>query len=543
VLRHSRFYTWSEPFFRKMESGYRRTLEKFMRVRWMAWVGFFACAGLSVLILLSLPEEMAPMEDRSAVRVPVTAPEGTSFDRMDEIIYNITDVIIDSVPEANMIFSNTSPAWGSNAVNSGNIIIRLTDPEEREVSQDEIATRITRITKRFPEAKMFAAQEPTISTSLGGSSQMPVQFVIQTLDFEKLRNIIPVFLEEVQKDSTFANFDVNLKFNKPELEVTIDRIKAASLGITVADISETMQLLYSGRRFGYYQELGRQYQVIGQVDRSSRNEPADFSLIYVRSRSGAMVPLSNLVKVEETSNPPSLFHYNRYKSATISASLAEGKTLGDGINSMERIASEVLDESFQTAYSGQSLDFKESASNTAFAFMLAIVLIYLILAMQFDSFRDPLVIMCTLPLAFTGAFLALWMFGQTWNIFSQIGMIMLIGLVTKNGILIVEFANQIREKGSDRMTAVIDASAARMRPILMTTLATVLGALPIALALGAGAQSRVPLGIVIVGGLLFSLVLTLYIIPALYSYIAHRDKPEPVAVQPATEELTTENPE
>ncbi len=529
VHRHSRFYTWSEPFFRKMENGYRNTLEKFMRRRWLAVVGLFACVGLIIGMFLLLPQELAPTEDRSTVRVPLTAPEGTSFVKMDEIIYNMSQVVVDSVPEASMIFSITSPPWGQSvSVNSGFIIIRLTDPENRESTQQEIADRLTRITKRFPEAKSFTTQEATISTSMGGNSQMPVQIVLQNLDFEKLKTTIPLFLEAVQQDSTFSNTDANLKFNKPELEVTIDRLKAASLGISVADISNTLQFMFSGKRFGYYQELGKQYQIIGQVDRDSRNEPADLGLLYVRSRNDVMVPLSSVVYVTETSNPPTLFHYNRYKSATISASLAEGKTLGDGLAAMERIKEEVLDDSFQTAYSGPSLEFKESASNTTFAFVLALILIYLILAIQFDSFRDPLVIILTVPLAMSGAFLALWLFDQTWNIFSQIGVIMLIGLVTKNGILIVEFANKLRKAGTIRSVAIIDASSARMRPILMTTLATVLGALPIAMAFGAGAQSRMPLGIVIVGGLLFSLLLTLYIIPAMYSYLSHRDKPEEI---------------
>lgn len=536
--RHSRFYTWSEPFFRKMEEGYRRSLEKFMRRRWIALAGLAACLGVIGWLWSTVPEETAPTEDRSAVRIPMTAPEGTSYFKMDEIVYDVTSVIIDSVPEANMIFSNTSPPWGSSpGANSGMIIIRLVDPENRNASQQDIADRLSRITRRFPEAKMFATQEPTISTSLGGNSQMPVQFVLQTLDFEKLKNVIPVFLDAVQRDSTFANSDVNLKFNKPELEVTIDRLKAASLGITVQDISSTLQLLYSGRRFGYFQEQGRQYQVIGQVDHANRNEPADLNLIYVRSQTGAMIPLSTVVHISETSNPPTLFHYNRYKSATISASLADGKTLGDGIASMERIASEVLDDSFQTAYSGQSLDFKESGSNTLFALALALVLIYLVLAIQFESFMDPLVIFSTVPLAFAGAFLSLWLFDQTSNIFSQIGMIMLIGLVTKNGILVVEFANKLRERGVERIASVKEAAVQRLRPILMTTLATVLGALPIALALGAGAKSRMSLGIVIVGGLLFSLLLTLYVIPAMYSYLSrHSSNAEQPESTPAESE-------
>jgi multidrug efflux pump len=290
----------------------------------------------------------------------------------------------------------------------------------------------------------------------------------------------------------------------------------------VNDISNTLQLALSGKRFGYFLIKGKQYQVIGQVERADRDEPLDLSSLYVRNSKGDMIQLDNLVKMEENSNPPTLFHYNRYKSATISAGLAPGKTLGEGIDVMKRIGKETLDESFQTALSGPSRDFAESSSNTGFAFILALILIYLILAAQFESFRDPFVIMLTVPLAIAGALLSLWMFNQTLNIFSEIGMIMLIGLVTKNGIMIVEFANQQRKLGLNKSEAALHAAVARLRPILMTSLATVLGAMPIALALGAGAQSRVPLGIVIVGGLLFSLVLTLFIIPAMYIYLAHQ---------------------
>lgn len=525
VHKQSRFYVATEPFFRGMENTYRRTLNAFMRQRWIALIMLVSCVGLIILAFVNLKSELAPMEDRSAVRVPITAPEGTSFDYMDDIVYRVSDAVIDSVPEARMIFSLTAAGGGGNAsVNSGFVIVRMDDPSTRKATQQEIADRLTRITKRFPEAKMFASQEPTISTSLGSASQMPVQFVLQNLDFAKLETAIPKFLAAAQKDSTFAMVDVNLKFNKPELEVSIDRLKATSLGISVADISNTLQFMLSGRRFGYFQSNGKQYQVIGQVDRANRDDPYDISDLYVKSKSGSMVQLANVVTIAENSNPPSLFHYNRYKAATISASLAPGRTLGEGIEAMQKIAAEQLDETFETAFSGQSRDFVESSSNTSFAFVLALTLIYLILAAQFESFRDPLVIMLTVPLALAGAFATLWLFGQTWNIFSQIGVIMLIGLVTKNGILIVEFANKLREAGQNKLEAVKDAAVARMRPILMTTLATVLGALPIALAFGAGAKSRMPLGIVIVGGLLFSLLLTLYIIPAMYSFMSHRDK-------------------
>jgi hydrophobe/amphiphile efflux-1 (HAE1) family protein len=527
VHKQSRFYIASEPFFRGLENFYRRTLNGFMKRRVLAIIILFACVGLIFIAGGALKSELAPMEDRNAVRVPMTAPEGTSFDYMDDIIYRLSDMVIDSVPEAHMVFSLTAAGGGGNAsINSGSVIVRMDDPDTRKASQQEIADRLSRIIKRFPEAKGFASQEQTISTSLASGSQMPVQFVLQNLDFEKMQNAIPKFLAAAQKDSTFAMVDVNLKFNKPELEVTIDRLKATSLGISVADISNTLQFTLSGRRFGYYQVNGKQYQVIGQVDRENRDDPYDISDLYVRSKNGDMVQLGNVVSIKESSNPPSLFHYNRYKSATISASLSPGRTLGEGIDAMNKIAKQELDETFETAFTGPSRDFVESSSNTSFAFILALTLIYLILSAQFESFRDPFIIMLTVPLALAGAVSTLWLFGQTLNIFSQIGMIMLIGLVTKNGILIVEFANKLRESGQRKFDAVKDAAVARLRPILMTTLATVLGALPIALALGAGAKSRMPLGIVIVGGLLFSLLLTLYIIPAMYSFISYRDKGE-----------------
>ncbi|TND09891.1 MAG: acriflavin resistance protein [Bacteroidetes bacterium] len=525
--KRTKFYNMTEPFFRAMENGYRRSLEAFMRRRWLGLALTGICAGIIIFIGGSIKSELAPLEDRSVVRCPVIAPEGTSFDYMDDIIYRFTEKVIDSVPEASMIFSLTAAGGGgpSLGVNSGTVIVRLTDPATREATQQDIADRLARIAKKFPEARILTSQEQTISTSMSSSSQQPVQLVIQHLDFEKIRETLPKFLEAAQKDPVFSNVDANLKFNKPEASITIDRLKATNLGVNVLDISNTLQLAFSGQRFAYFYRNGKQYQAIGQLERGKRDEPSDIASLYVRSRTGQMIQLSELVTIRETSNPPSLFHYNRFKSATVSASLAPGKTLGDGIAVMKKLAAEKLDDTFRTEFAGPSRDFAESSSNTSFALILALALIYLVLAAQFESFRDPFVIMITVPLAMAGALLSLWIFGATLNIFSQIGMIMLIGLVTKNGILIVEFSNQLRAKGTERLQAVKNAAEARLRPILMTTLATVLGALPIALALGAGAKSRTSLGIVIVGGLLFSLVLTLYVIPAMYSYLSARDKP------------------
>lgn len=342
------------------------------------------------------------------------------------------------------------------------------------------------------------------------------------MELAKLKEIIPKFLEEVRKDKTFSNADVNLKFNKPEIQLTIDRTKVKDLGLSSQDVVSAIQSAFSGGRLAYFIMKGYQYQVIAQVDREDRNQPDDISKLYVRNKNGDNIPLSSVIMLEPSSNPTTLYNFNRYKAATISASLADGKTVGDGIKAMEAIGKRLLDESFQTALSGASRDYAESSSNILFAFGLALILIYLVLAAQFESFKDPLTIMLTVPLALSGALLSLFIFNQTINIFSEIGMIMLIGLVTKNGILIVEFANQKREVGLNKMDAVIEAAQQRLRPILMTSLATSLGALPIALSLGAGSTSRIPLGIVIVGGILFSLVLTLFVIPAVYTFISSK---------------------
>ncbi len=522
VKTHGWFYTVTEPFFAGMERIYGNSLRSFMHFKWLSLGLLVACFGMIWYFQGQIKSELAPLEDRSLIRTNVTGPEGTDYDKMESIIYGLSQKLMDSIPEKSMVFGITAPGFGAASTNSGFVSLLLTDPQERERSQMEIYNQLLSMTRKMPEARMFPSQEETITIGFGRG--LPVQFVIQTLDFEKLKAVIPKFLDEARKDPTFANVDVNLKFNKPELQVIIDRLKAAELGVSVLDVSQTLQLALSGRRFGYFLQNGRQYQVIGQVDRANRDEPLDLASLYVRNNRGAMVQLDNIVKFEETSNPPQLYHHNRYKSATISAAPAPGKTLGEGIEAMERIAASVLDESFQTDLSGPSRDFRESSGNTSFAFLLALMLIYLILAAQFESFRDPLIIMLTVPLAIAGAYLSLWATGNTFNIFSQIGMIMLIGLVTKNGILIVEFANQKRDAGMPKSQAVWEAAQARLRPILMTTLATALGALPIAMSLGAASTSRIGLGVVVVGGLLFSLILTLFVIPVMYLLLSGKQR-------------------
>lgn len=521
---HSKFYVLTEPFFEGLENLYKTTLTWFMKARWLAFVVVLVCAGIIFFVGKKIPSELAPMEDRNRVRASITGPEGADFDFTDRVTYAITEELLDSIPEHYVVLSFAPGFGGSRGTNASMISMGLTESSERERTQNEIALQMSRMFKKYNQVRVFAMQEQTISVGLGGRSAFPVQFVVQHLNFEKLKEKIPLFMEEVRKSEIFQGFDVNLKFNQPELLITIDRLRANELGVSVLAINNTLQLALSGRRFGYFIMNGKQYEVIGQVDRGDRDEPLDLKSFFVRNNRDELIQLDNLVRMEEVANPPTIFHFDRFKSATIQAGLAPGKTIGDGINEMERISEIVLDETFTTSLAGASRDFAESSSNTSFAFFLALVLIFLVLAAQFESFIDPIIIMITVPLALAGAVLTLWLFGQTFNIFSQIGIIMLIGLVTKNGILIVEFANQKRRRGESKMPAAIDAAVARLRPILMTTLATSLGALPIALAIGSAGTSRIPLGIVIIGGMLFALILTLYVVPALYSYLSSKKK-------------------
>jgi HAE1 family hydrophobic/amphiphilic exporter-1/multidrug efflux pump len=520
--QHGKFYDRTEPFFKGMELGYKNGLAKFLQIRWMAWVIVGLCFVIIILIGSTIQSELAPMEDKSSVRISMSAAEGTSYEDLRTELFKAIRIMQDSIPEHAFTWGSV-PAWGGGSTGASGRL-GMVDVTERTRTQTEIAADLNKKFKRFKNVRIFSIEEQTISVGMMSRGSLPVQFIIQNLDFQKIRKVIPEFLETARKDKTFQNVDVNLKFNKPELDLTIDRMRAKDLGLTTADVSQALQSAFSGARSGYFIMNDRQYEVITQVPKSDRNTPTDISKIYIRNSRGESIPISSVLTIEENSNPPNLYHYNRFNSATISASLAEGKTIGDGVNAMERIAKEKLDESFQTALSGPSRDFKESASNTSYALLLALILIYLVLAAQFESFTDPFIIMITVPLAIAGALISLWMLDQTLNIFSQIGIIMLIGLVTKNGILIVEFANKKREAGLGIKEAVLEAAAQRLRPILMTSLATALGALPIAISLGAAATSRKPLGTVIVGGLMFSLILTLFVIPAVYTYLSSKHK-------------------
>ena len=526
------FYKKTEPFFVGMETGYKNLLSGFMKIRWAAWIIVLICGVIIWWIIGGLQSEIAPLEDKSSIRFGVTAAEGTSYAAMQKLTDDVSDYLLDSVPERDFTIARTAagPGGTGGSVNSSQPRVSLIDPALRKRSQTEIANDLQKKMARFNDARIFAIQEQTISVGLGSRGSLPIQFILQNQDISKLKQIIPKFLDEVRKDKTFANSDVSLKFNKPEIQLTVDRMKIKDLGLSTTDVIAAIQAAFSGGRLAYFIMKGYQYQVIAQVERDKRNNTNDIKNLYVRNSKGQSIPLDAVIHLEESSNPSTLYHFNRYKAATISASLSEGKTIGDGINAMQKIANKLLDESYQTSLSGPSRDYSESSSNIVFAFGLALILIYLVLAAQFESFTDPFTIMITVPLALAGALLSLYLFKQTLNIFSEIGMIMLIGLVTKNGILIVEFANQKRENGLAKMPAVIEAATQRLRPILMTSLATSLGALPIALSLGAASTSRIPLGIVVVGGILFSLILTLFVIPAVYTFISGKHKVKHVEI-------------
>ncbi len=526
---HGKFYERTEPFFRGMENGYNRLLTSFIKIRWAAWILIAGCGVLIFFLYKNLQTELAPLEDKSSIRFPMTGPEGASYGYMVDAADKFTSYISDSIPGKDFVFAAV-PGFNGTGVNTGFARIGLVDPDKRSKSQSEIVKDISKKLGRYNQVRIFPIEEQTISVGLGSKGSQPIQFILQNLDFNKLQEIIPKFLEEARKDKALTNVDVNLKFNKPELQLTIDRMKAKDLGLSTADVADVVQSAFSGRRLAYYLKNGKQYQVISQVEYQDRQAPKDISGLYVRNNKGESIPLSSVVSFKESSNPPTLYHYNRFKAATIQAGLAEGKTVGDGVKAMQAIAAKLLDSSFQTSLGGASRDFAESSSNTSFAFGLALILIYLVLSAQFESFKDPFVIMLTVPLALAGALLSLYLFNQTINIFSQIGMIMLIGLVTKNGILIVEFANQKREHGLSKTQAVIEAASQRLRPILMTSLATALGALPIALSLGDASTSRIPLGIVIVGGITFSLILTLFVIPAIYTFISGKHEVKPTTI-------------
>lgn len=504
------FYRKTEPFFEGMNRLYARSLQAFLHKRIIAIPFVLITLALIGYLWNHIPAEMAPLEDRSQINIRTSAAEGASYEYIRDYTEEINTLVDSIVPDAAFVTARVSSG-------SGNIQVTLKDIKERDYTQMEVAEKISKAIRTHTKARSFVQQQ----SSFGGRrASMPVQYVLQAVSIEKLQEVLPEFLAQVYDNPTFQMADVDLKFSSPEMRVTINRDKAGTMGVSVRDIGETLQYGLSGQRMGYFYMNGKQYEILGQINRQQRNQPANIKSIYIRNDKGEMIQLDNLVEFVEAVAPPKLYHYNRFISATISAGLAEGKTIGDGLDEMDKIADKVLDDTFRTALSGDSKEYRESSSSLMFAFILALILIYLILSAQFESFKDPLIIMLTVPLAIAGALVFMYFGDITMNIFSQIGIIMLIGLVAKNGILIVEFANQKQEAGEEKMLAIRDAALQRLRPILMTSASTILGLLPLAFASGEGANQRIAMGVAVVGGMLVSTFLTMYIVPAIYSYIS-----------------------
>jgi len=512
--KHSWFYRKTDKFFNSLNDWYKGALSSFLNHRNVTFLILIAAFGLIIFLWKNIPAEMAPLEDRSQISVNTIAQEGSTYEFNLDYIDDIAKTITDLVPEKDGIMSMVRGGGGF-------VRITLLNPKDRERTQQQIADVLGVALRTKTKARSMVMQQSTFG---GRRAGLPIQYVLQATSIDKLRKVLPAYMAKVMEDPMFQMADVNLKFTKPELRIHIDREKASNLGVSTANIGQTLQLALSGQRFGYFFMNGKQYQILGDLARSDRNKPLDLKSLYVRNNYGNMIQFDNLVTLTEETAPPQLNRYNRFVAATISAGLAKGKTISQGLDEMDKISKEVLDDTFRTALAGDSKDFKESSSSLMFAFVLALILIFLVLAAQFESFKDPLIVMMTVPLALTGALLFMWYFNITMNIFSQIGLIMLIGLVTKNGILIVEFANQRKQTGMSKMNSIKYAAASRFRPILMTSLATILGIMPLALGLGEGAQSRVSMGIAVVGGMVFSTFLTLFVVPAIYSFISSDTK-------------------
>ena len=504
------FYRATEPFFEGLNSIYERSLKYVLRHR--MWILPLIALMLVLIVVLwgKIPSEMAPLEDRSMITINTRGAEGVTYEYIRDYTEDINRVVDSIIPDAKAVTARVSSG-------SGNIQVTLKDMADRDYSQMDVAEKLSAAVQKKTKARAFVQQQ----SSFGGRrSRMPIQYVLQATNLEKLEKVLPKFMEKVYENPVFQMADVDLKFSKPEARIHINRDKANVMGVSTRDLSETLQYGLSGQRMGYFYMNGKQYEILGEINRQQRNKPADLRAIYLRSKDGKMIQMDNLIEIENTIAPPKLYRYNRFVSATVSAGLAEGKTIGQGLDEMDKIAKEVLDDTFRTSLAGDSKDFRESSSSLMFAFILALVLIYLILAAQFESFKDPFIIMLTVPLAITGALIFMYYGDITMNVFSQIGIIMLIGLVAKNGILIVEFANQKQQDGMDKLTAVREAAKQRLRPILMTSASTILGLIPLAFATGEGCNQRIAMGVAVVGGMLVSTILTMYVVPAVYSFIS-----------------------
>jgi len=524
--KHSWLYNLIEGWIHGMTSGYKRALAWLLHHRWIvvaAWVGVL---GAGVAIFMQLKAELAPLEDRGVVFGLVSAPQGSTPQYTADMLKPIEDVYA-TLPESGAYTSIS----GFPTVVDGNAVLRLKPWEERTRTAQQLAEFVRPAMMGIPGAIAFPITPPSLGQPFRST---PIEYVVMSqVPYAELQRLVDRFLEEVRKYPGVQNLQTDLRLNTPEVRVRINRDKISDVGVQVETVGRTLETMLGGRQVTRFKREGEQYDVIVQVSSTDRSTPADISDTYVRGRDGGMVQLSNLVDVREGVAPQSLNHFNRLRAVKITGTLAPGYTIGDALVAMDDAAKRSLPPTAQTSVDGQSREFRVSGGEIYFTFVLALIFIYLVLSAQFESFVDPFIILLSVPLSMTGALLTLWWFGGTLNIYSQVGLVTLVGLISKHGILIVEFSNQLRAKGESLTQAVVDASAQRLRPILMTTGAMVLGALPLARAVGAGAESRIPIGLVIVGGLLLGTLLTLFVVPTAYTLLARRHRAdEPLAAAP-----------
>ncbi|HVO73456.1 MAG TPA: efflux RND transporter permease subunit [Ignavibacteriaceae bacterium] len=500
-----------DAFFEKLNNVYNRSLQLALRFRILIVAGSVVLLALAFVLFKLLPSELVPVEDRGVGFGIVIAPEGATLEYTDSYVREIENRLL-QLPERQGLFTATGLSFGGpGSVTNAFMFLNLKPRSERKRSQQEIIQELFPQLISIPGVLAYVINPP----SLGGDVSGDVAYVLQGDNYEDLSQAVGVMMGEASKLGYLVNLDTDLRLNKPQLDIDIDRERASGMGLSVTDIGSTLETFLGGKVVTDFKRGTKQYDVILQMKPELRSTPDAIENIYLRG-TGGLVQLANVVKINKTVAPKELNHYNRIRSATITASLAPGVTLGKALDDLDKIASEKLPTGIKRDYSGNSLEYKTSSSALYFMFILALVFIYLVLSAQFESFVHPFTILLSVPLAVFGALLTLFIFGQSLNIYSQIGLIMLIGLVTKNAILIVEFANQQRAKGLNLIEAVTEAATIRLRPILMTSFSTIFGILPIAMGLGAGGESRSPLGLVVVGGVFFSTFLTLIVVPVVY---------------------------
>jgi multidrug efflux pump len=512
---HNLLYRLSERFLNAITAGYRALLRGALAVRPLVLLIGLGVAVASYFLFTTLKSELAPVEDQGNIVAVFRGPEGATIEYTDAYAKKLEDIAL-AVPEADRVFVVS----GSPTVSQGRVILRVKPWDERDRTQQEIARSIAPQMVAIPGVVAFPSNPPSLGQS---SRSKPINFVIQTArPYAELEQMVEKLIDATRDYPGLVDVDTDLRMNSPQLDVKVDREKAAAVGVEIETLGRTLETMLGGRQVTRFKRDGEQYDVVVKIADIDRQNPDDMRRIYVRGKSDAMIPLSNLITIKETVAPKELNHFNQLRAATVTAHLAPGYSLSDGLSFLEQAAREVLPHTAQIEYAGESREFKEATASIYFTFLLALAFIYLVLAAQFESFTDPFIIMLTVPLSITGALLALWWSGGTLNIYSQVGLVTLIGLITKHGILIVEFSNQLRQQGKPIREAVMEAASLRLRPILMTTGAMVLGAVPLALATGAGAESRQDIGWVIVGGLLVGTLFTLFVIPVVYTYLSRR---------------------